>query len=188
MLSEKMLASVRQLRAPISSRLTQFLSAKGQNQHQQPAQEQNVAAAASPKISHHVDESSPPSAEQEAVALALCQKHHERLRLLFGSADGGEIIAEAAAAALLKEFCAGHGIASPPSSVFACLFKKYGHPLTQIAWRPQVAQKLWLQFLIMWHRHGAAPGGINWYKAIEFICSGRSASSVWHSLGFVSFV
>ena len=127
-LSEQVLASVRQLRAPISSRLTQFLSAKGQQQQQQPSQERNIAAAASTKNSEHIDATSPPSAEQEAASLALCQKHHERLRLLFGSADGGEVVAEASVAALMREFCAGHGIASPPPSVFVHLFRKYQPP------------------------------------------------------------
>jgi len=114
------LASVRQLRAPISSRLTQFLSAKGQNQ-----QHRNIAPAISPKISEHLEASSPPMPEQEAVALAICQKHHEKLRLLFGSADAGEVVADAAAAALLKEFCSGHDITSPPPLVFVYLFRKY---------------------------------------------------------------
>jgi hypothetical protein len=174
-LSEKLLASVRQLRAPISSRLTQFLSAKNHHPHQQPPPEQKIAAAASPKNIHHVDESLPPSAEQEAVSLALCQKHHERLRLLFGSGDGGEVVAEASAAVLLKDFCSSHGIVSPPSSVFVHLFRKYGRGSLHILHFRMVH---WLDELTNWCRHGAAPGGINWYKAIEFICSGRSASCV----------
>ncbi len=127
MLSDQVLASVRQLRAHISSRLTQFLSAKSQQQ-QQPSQERNIAAAASTKNSEHIDATSPSSAEQEAASLALCQKLHERLRLLFGSADGGEVVAEASAAALMREFCAGHGISSPPPSVFVHLFRKYQPP------------------------------------------------------------
>ena len=114
----QVLASVRQLRAPISSRLTQFLSAKGQQQH-------SVAAAASPRHSESLDLPSPPLPEQEAAALALCQKHHERLRLLFGSADQGEVVAEAAAAAVVKEFCAELGVASTPPAVFVYLFRRY---------------------------------------------------------------
>jgi hypothetical protein len=132
----KLLATVRQLRAPISNRLTQFLSSKGQHPHDQSPLEQSIAAAASPKNINLVDESSPPSAEQESVSLALCQKHHERLRLLFGSADCGEVVAEVDAAALLKEFCAGHGIASPTPSVFLQLFRKYVCTLMVIAWQP----------------------------------------------------
>ena len=118
------MASVRQLRAPMSSRLTQFLSAKGQGQHQQPS----FAAAATPRHSEALDPHSPPLPEHEAAALALCQKHHEQLRLRFGSADAGEVVAEAAAAALVKEFCAAVGIASPLPSVFVYLFRRHVLP------------------------------------------------------------
>ncbi len=118
--TKQVLASVRQLRAPISSRLTQFLSSKVQHQ-----QHGNIAPATSTRTSEHFDASSPPIPEQEAFALATCQKHHEKLRLLFGSADAGEVVADAAAAALLKEFCSSHDIASPPPSAFLYLFRKY---------------------------------------------------------------
>jgi hypothetical protein len=126
-LLEQVLASVRQLRAPLSSRLSQFLSAKGQHPQQHARQQQDDAAAISSKSSERVDIASTllPEPEQEAVALALCQKYHERLRLLFGSADAGEVVDEAAAVALLKEFCTGHGITSPPPSAFLHLFRKY---------------------------------------------------------------
>jgi hypothetical protein len=108
----------------MSSRLSQFISAKGQH-HQQHTQQQRGMAAASSKNSEHIDVSAPIQPEQESVTLALCQKYHERLRLMFGSADTGEVVAESAAAALLKEFCASHGIESPPPSAFASLFRKY---------------------------------------------------------------
>ena len=124
-LLEQVLASVRQLRAPLSSRLSQFLSAKGQHPQQHTRQQQDDAAAISSKSSERVDIASTLLPEQEAVALALCQKYHERLRLLFGSADAGEVVDEAAAVALLKEFCTGHGITSPPPSAFLHLFRKY---------------------------------------------------------------
>ena len=124
-LLEKVLASVRQLRAPLSSRLSQFLSAKGQHPQQHTRQQQDDAAAISSKNSDRVDVASTALPEQEAAALALCQKHHEGLRLLFGSADAGEVVDEAAAVALLKEFCTGHGITSPPPSAFLHLFRKY---------------------------------------------------------------
>ena len=128
-LLEQVLASVRQLRAPLSSRLSQFLSAKGQHPQQHTRQQQDDAAAISSKSSERGDIASTLLPEQEAAALALCQKHHERLRLLFGSADAGEVVDEAAAVALLKEFCTGHGITSPPPSAFLHLFRKYEPPL-----------------------------------------------------------
>ena len=124
-LLEQVLASVRQLRAPLSSRLSQFLSAKGQHPQQHTRQQQDDAAAISSKSSERVDIASTLLPEQEAVALALCQKYHERLRLLFGSAHAGEVVDEAAAVALLKEFCTGHGITSPPPSAFLHLLRKY---------------------------------------------------------------
>ena len=124
-LLEQVLASVRQLRAPLSSRLSQFLSAKGQHPQQHTRQQQDDAAAISSKSSERGDIASTLLPEQEAVALALCQKYHERLRLLCGSADAGEVVDEAAAVALLKEFCTGHGITSPPPSAFLHLFRKY---------------------------------------------------------------
>jgi hypothetical protein len=124
-LLKQVLASVRQLRAPLSSRLSQFLSAKGQHPQQHTRQQQDDAAAISSKSSERVDIASTLLPEQEAVALALCQKYHERLRLLFGSAHAGEVVDEAAAVALLKEFCTGHGITSPPPSAFLHLFRKY---------------------------------------------------------------
>ena len=185
-LEEQVLSSVRQLRAPISSRLSQFISAKGQHHQQQAHQQQGSIAATSSKNSEHVDTSSILQPEQESVALALCQKHHERLRMLFGSADAGEIVAEAAAVVLLKDFCAGHGIASPPSSAFVQLFRKYEpQPVTngtvKFCFTCRVASS---DHLTVRRRHGAAPGGVNWYKAIEFICSGRSADIV-HPAVFV---
>jgi hypothetical protein len=128
-LLEQVLASVRQLRAPLSSRLSQFLSAKGQHPQQHTRQQQDDAAAISSKNSDRVDVASTALPEQEAAALALCQKHHEGLRLLFGSADAGEVVDEAAAAALLKQFCTGHGITSPPPSALLHLFRKYELPL-----------------------------------------------------------
>jgi hypothetical protein len=125
MVLKQVLESVRQLRAPMSSRLSQFISAKGQHhQHAQP-QRGIDAASSSSKNSEHIDVSLHLQPEQESVALSLCQKYHERLRMLFGSADAGEVVAESAAAALLKDFCASHGIESPPPSAFACLFRKY---------------------------------------------------------------
>ena len=124
-LLKQVLASVRQLRAPLSSRLSQFLSAKGQHPQQHTRQQQDDAAAISSKSSERVDIASTLLPEQKAVALALCQKYHERLRLLFGSAHAGEVVDEAAAVALLKEFCTGHGITSPPPSAFLHLFRKY---------------------------------------------------------------
>ena len=124
-LLKQVLASVRQLRAPLSSRLSQFLSAKGQHPQQHTRQQQDDAAAISSKSSERGDIASTLLPEQEAVALALCQKYHERLRLLFGSAHAGEVVDEAAAVALLKEFCTGHGITSPPPSAFLHLFRKY---------------------------------------------------------------
>ncbi len=129
----QVLASVRQLRAPISSRLTQFLSAKGQQQQQQQQQQQHsVAAAASPRHFESLDLPSPPLPEQEAAALALCHKHHERLRLLFGSADQGEVVAEAVAAAVVKEFCAELGVASTPPAVFVYLFRRYAAKASRV--------------------------------------------------------
>ena len=117
--------------------------------------------------------------QREAAALALCQKHHERLRLLFGSADQGEVVAEAAAAALVKEFCAALGIASTPPAVFVYLFRRHAAPASRVTRHTSHGTRhtLGAIILIACLRHGAAPGGINWYKAIEFICSGRSASS-----------
>ena len=49
------------------------------------------------------------------------QRHHPAVDVCVA----GEVVDEAAAVALLKEFCTGHGITSPPPSAFLHLFRKY---------------------------------------------------------------